>query len=98
MLPLVRFINGTIMDSVSKEAIAGATVSTNASVSTKTDASGFYSLAVPSGTYDLTGRLEPMYYANSTVTVFTASSATVVRDIELMEKPTGAISGAVTST
>lgn len=98
MLPLVRFINGTIMESVSKEGIAGATVSSNKSVSTITNASGFYSLAVPSGAYDLTGRFEPMYYANSTVTVFTASSAVVVQDIELMEKPTGTISGAVTNT
>jgi subtilisin family serine protease len=90
------FINGTVMDSVYKTGISGVMVSTDTSISTITNATGFYSFAVTSGTYDLTAKLEPMYYANNTIWVSTAFGTVVVRDIELLKKQTGNISGMVT--
>ncbi len=97
ILPLVRFINGTVMDSVNKTGISGVTVSTNTSLSATTNASGFYSFAVTSGTYDLSAKFEPMYYANNTITVSTTGSAVVAQDIELVKKLTGTITGIVTN-
>lgn len=94
LLPLIRFINGTVLDSVTKIGIEGVTVSTNTSISTKTNASGFYSLAIAAGTYDLTGTLDPNYYTNSTMAITTLSGI-VVQDIELTKKPTGMITGSV---
>ena len=94
-LPLVRYINGTVLDSVTKAGIIGVNIFTNTSISTTTDASGFYSLAVPDGTYDLTAEFDPKYYSNST-TISTTSSAVVMQDIELVKKPTGTITGIVT--
>jgi len=96
-LPEKRFINGTVMDSVNKTGIAGVTVSTNTSFSTTTDAAGFYSFEVTSGTYELTARLDPTYNTNNTITVSTIGSAVVWQDIELLKKQTGNITGSVTS-
>jgi hypothetical protein len=84
------------MDSGSHAAIPGVTVSTTG-VSTVTDGSGFYSLAVASGSYPLTATYDIRYYTNSSVTVSTTSSAVVVQDIELVMKPTGTITGSVTN-
>jgi FG-GAP-like repeat len=95
--PTTRFIKGTVMDSVNKTALSGVTVSTNTNLSTKTDATGFYSFAVTEGAYNLTAKLEPTYYANNTITVSTIESD-VVQDIELLNKPTGTITGMVTGT
>ncbi len=97
ILPSVRYINGTVMDSITKAAIQGVTVFINPGVPTTTNASGFYSFAVTEGTYNLTARLDPAYYTNSTVTVSTAGSAVVVQDIELVKKPTGTITGRITT-
>ncbi|VVB89014.1 Uncharacterised protein [uncultured archaeon] len=72
-------------------------VSTSTGISTTTSASGFYSFAVAAGTYDLTARLEPEYYMNNSVTVTTVSGAVMVQDIELIVKPTGNITGNVTT-
>jgi hypothetical protein len=94
ILPIIRFINGTVMDSFTKIGIQGVTVSTNASISTTTNASGFYSLAITAGAYDLTGTFAPSYYTNST-TVLTTLSTSVVQDIELTKKPIGMITGSV---
>jgi len=44
------------------------------------------------GTYNVTAKLDPKYYANST-TISIALGA--VHDIELIKKPVGAISGVV---
>ena len=95
ILPSTRYINGTVMDSITKVAISGVTVTTSSSLSTTTNASGFYSFAVAEGTYDLTAKLDPTYYTNSTITVSTVGSAVVIQDIELVKKPTGMISGSV---
>ncbi|MBU4221794.1 MAG: hypothetical protein KKA10_09260 [Euryarchaeota archaeon] len=63
---------------------------------TTTDASGFYSLPVTAGAYQLTAAREPVYYTNSSVTLAVVSGV-VVRDIELLIKPTGTITGSVTN-
>lgn len=95
ILPSQRFINGTVMDSVNKTGIAGVKVSANISISTTTSASGFYSLSVTSDTYDIMATFEPTYYANTT-TISTELNEVVVKDIELVKKPTGTITGSVT--
>ncbi len=94
-LPEIRYINGTVMDSITKTGIAGATVSTNISNSTAADSLGFYSLSVPEGEYILTVKLDPMYYVNDTIQVSTIGVAVVEQDIELQIKPTGNITGSV---
>ena len=93
--PPMGFINGTVMDSVDKTGIAGVLVSTNTSRSTITNATGFYSFALTSGTYDLTASFLPTYYENSTIRVTTVISGVVVQDIDFLKKPTGNISGTV---
>lgn len=95
--PSMTFINGTVLDNATKAGIGGVTVSTNTSISTTTDASGFYSLPVTAGTYQLTAALEPVYYTNSSMVVTVGSGAVVVQDIELVMKPTGTITGSVTN-
>jgi len=89
-----RHINGTVIDSFTKAGIEGVTVFTNTGTTTITDGSGFYSLAVTAGTYDITVTFDPEYYPNST-TVLTEFSDIVVQDIELVKKPTGTITGSV---
>ena len=84
------------MDSAHKTGIAGVLVSTNTSISTLTNATGFYSFSLTSGTYDLTAAFPPTYYENSTIRVTTAISGVVVKDIEILKKPTGNISGTIT--
>ena len=56
---------------------------------------GFYSLSLTSGSFDLTAGLVPGYYTNSSVTVSTELRAVVIQDIELVMKPTGNITGIV---
>ncbi len=90
-----KFINGTVMDNASKSGIVGAKLFTNNSLSTTTNESGFYSFEVAPGAYNITATFEPMYYPN--ITIVTVSSANVVANIELLKKPTGNITGSVTS-
>ena len=87
------YINGTVRSG--GIAVEGVTVSTNTSITTTTDASGFYSLPV-TGTYQLTAAKDPVYYTNSSV-IATVVSGVVVQDIELVIKPTGTITGSVTN-
>ncbi len=96
-LPETIFINGTVMNSINKTGISGVTVSTNTSMYAITDTSGFYSIEVPGGTYDLMAVLEPKYYVNNTITVSTTGREVIVQDIELTKKPTGTITGMVTN-
>lgn len=65
-------------------------------LSTTTNTTGFYSFAVTSGTYDLTAKIDPIYYANNTITLSTIGKDFVIQEIELLKKPTGTISGSVT--
>ncbi|HYN44778.1 MAG TPA: immunoglobulin-like domain-containing protein [Candidatus Limnocylindrales bacterium] len=97
ILPSVRYINGTVIDSVNKTGIPDVTVSTNTNLSTKTNATGSYSFTVTAGSFDLTAKLDPTYYTNSSVTVSTELNAVVVQDIELVKKPTGTIAGIVSN-
>ena len=90
-----RYINGTVKDSITKDVIAGVKVST-IGASTTSDASGFYSLAVVSGTYPITATYDIRYYMNNSVTISTTLSAVVWQDIEMIKKPTGNITGNVT--
>jgi len=90
-------INGTVLDKTSRAGIADVIVSTNTNISTVTNASGFYSMTVNGGTYNLTARSDPIYITNNTITVSTIEKMSVRQDIELIEKPTGTITGKVTS-
>ncbi|CAG0957906.1 hypothetical protein METP3_00645 [Methanosarcinales archaeon] len=94
ILPAERYINGTVMEKGTTNGISGVTVTTN-TVSTMTNETGFYSLALTSGSFDLTAELSPEYYTNNSVTVSTALRAVTVQDIELELKPTGNITGTV---
>ena len=94
ILPAERYINGTVMEKGTTNGIQGVKVTTT-SVSTMTNETGFYSLSLTSGSFDLTAELEPGYYTNSSVTVSTALRAVTVQNIELEIKPTGTISGTV---
>ena len=91
-----RYINGTVTDSINKTGIVDVTVSANIDISTKTNATGFYSLIVGGGTYNLKVDLEPIYYVNNSVTFSTVESPVSVQDFELLKKPTGNIRGGVT--
>lgn len=91
------FINGTVKDSDTKDGIEDVIVSTNTSILTITDASGFYSITITQGAYELTAALQPVYYTNSSVSVYVASGV-VVQDIEIQKKPEGTISGTVKSS
>jgi|GEM_PF-2169717 len=97
ILPMFRFINGTVIDSINKTGILGVTLSTD-NISTITNATGFYSFNVTAGTFNLTASLNPTYYTNSSVIVSTELNAITVQDIELIKKPTGTITGIVTNT
>lgn len=93
-LPKVRFINGTVKDNYTGNSLAGITVSANLTLSTTTNATGFYSFSVTDGSYDL-AIFDIRYYTNTT-TVSTIGQTVVWQDIELIKKPTGNISGSVT--
>ena len=95
ILTIAQYINGTVKDSVNKIGIPGVRVSTNTSISTTTDDSGFYFMLVPEGTYNLTATNDPVFYPNSSVMVTAISGMNVVQDIELLLKPKGNISGLV---
>ncbi|MBU4223325.1 MAG: carboxypeptidase-like regulatory domain-containing protein [Euryarchaeota archaeon] len=92
------YVNGTVNDSLSGSGIPGVTVTTNTGVSANTDSAGFYSLGLKNGTYTLTAIRAPEYYPNTTIPPVTVTAlTTVTRDIIMTKKPTGTISGVVTS-
>ena len=95
ILPEERYINGTVIEKGTTNGISGVTVTTNTLVSTMTNETGFYSLSLTPGSFDLTAMLEPGYYTNSSVTVSTELRAVTIQDIELELKPTGNITGTV---
>ena len=94
VLPEIRFINGTVKDNSTGNSLAGVTVSANSTLSTMTDATGYYSFAIAEGTYDLTAAFDITYHTNIT-TASTVGRAVVCQDIELIKKPTGNITGSV---
>lgn len=99
-LPLAKipagygYISGTVSNGTG---IPSVVVTTNTSNSTTTDASGFYYFFVSAGAFNLTATKEPIFYQNSSVIVTAISGKTVAQDIEFLKKPTGTISGTVTS-
>jgi parallel beta-helix repeat protein len=95
IMPIERYINGTVIDKINRSAIAGVLVST-IGFSDMTNETGFYSLKVVSGSFDLTATLSPTYYTNSSIMVSTQYRAVVIKDIELEKKLTGNITGSVT--
>ncbi|VVB89207.1 Cytochrome c7 c [uncultured archaeon] len=88
------FDNGTVYGILGNN-IAGATVSTNTGIHTTTNESGFYSLSLENGTYQLIANKEPEYYQNSSVFVTVTAFTTITQNIILTPKPTGNISGVV---
>ena len=88
--------NGTVYGTLGVK-LAGAKVSTNTGVYTYTNETGFYSLSLVNGTYQLTASKEPEYYPNSSVSVTVTAFTTVTQDIILTAKPTGNITGKVTN-
>lgn len=89
------YINGTVVNAT-HQGIPYAKVTTNTSMNTTADSTGFYSLQVDTGSYMLTATSDPEYYANSSVIVEMLD--TFVQDIELVEKPKGTITGSVKNT
>jgi hypothetical protein len=95
ILPDVRYINGTIKDSISGDTLEGVRVSTTGATAAS-NSTGFYSLPVVSGTYPITATFDIRYYTNSSLSVSTIGEAVVWQDIIIERKPTGNITGNVT--
>jgi hypothetical protein len=89
------FISGFVLNN--SMVISDAFVITNKSNTITTDSYGFYSLLIPVGTYNLTVTKEPEFYSNTSVIVTAIYGTTIMQDIELIRKPTGKITGRVTS-
>ena len=90
-------ISGFAIDSNTKAGLSGVKISTNTGISAITGTSGSYSISVPAGSYSLTAVLDIRYYVNNTATVIVPLDADVIKDIELVEKPEGIITGSVTT-
>lgn len=90
----MNYVNGTVTDSSSMLPIFGVEVHLS-EFYTLTNETGFYSLSVPEGEYNLTARLGPVYYANSIISISTIGVPVTEQNIELAKKPTGSISGSV---
>lgn len=91
--PAMGYINGTVKDGTL--AISGVYVST-ASTGNFTDQDGRYSLKVAAGTYAIHAAKQPQYYDNRVADINVTWNNTTELNIELLEKPTGIITGTVT--
>jgi len=87
------YINGTVRCNGTE--IHNALVTTVSGDSAITNSTGFYSIRVAPASNNLTVIHEPEHYPNSTIMVNANSGTTVFQDIELIEKPKGAINGEV---
>lgn len=92
------YVNGTVLDNVTRIGIAGAIVTTNSSITATTNGTGFYSLDLKEGCYAVTVTVDPEYYPNSSGITIVLKDSTTVQDVELIKKPTGMISGIVKTT
>ncbi len=92
--PPKGYINGTVTSGGS--ALTGATVFT-IGASTTSDVDGTYSLNVPAGTYDVTASKQPTHSDNTTTGVVVTQSNTTILYIVIEQKPTGTLSGIVTT-
>ncbi|MFJ5220972.1 carboxypeptidase regulatory-like domain-containing protein [Streptomyces sp. NPDC088354] len=87
-------ITGTVTDSATGKAVAGATVSAGDN-SARTDASGAYSLTVPTGTYDVS--VAAFGYADGSAGgVVVDDDATVTKNFTLAPVPSQTVAGKVT--
>jgi hypothetical protein len=99
------FVNGTVKNGTSTGAVIPNVkiISKNATTGivvkeTTTDSNGFYSLSLPAGTYTFVATKDPEFYATTISPVtMTGALTPVTRDIVMTKKPTGTISGKVTS-
>ncbi|MCX9085668.1 MAG: hypothetical protein OIN87_12815 [Candidatus Methanoperedens sp.] len=96
-LPATRFINGTLIDNFTRESLSGVRISANTTLSTTSNVIGFYSFAVTDDTYNLVSTINDIRFYTNTTTVSTNGQAVVIQDIEMIRKPTGNITGSVTS-
>ena len=88
-------VAGSVTDSSTGDAIAGATVSTPDGHSATTDGSGHYSLSLPVGTYDVTA--SAFGYADRTVSgVVVDEGQTVNEPFALDPVPSHTVSGTIT--
>ena len=92
---IMGYVNGTVVDSVTQQGISGATVTTNTSITTTTNGTGYYSLHLIEGAYGLTVTSEPEYYTNSSVIVRATNDPDIMQVIEIEIKPTGNITGRI---
>lgn len=89
------YVNGSVVDNVTKNGIGGSVVSIDTGGEIVTNESGFYSFYLEEGLYNMGATAGFEYYPNSSVSVEVLSDATVEQDIELTMKPVGTISGVV---
>ena len=92
---LMGYVNGTVIDNVTRQGISGAIVTTNTSITTTTNATGYYSLNLMEGVYELTVKVDPEYYTNSSGIARVLAGSNTVQDIELLKKPKGRLTGRV---
>jgi len=86
------YINGTITGS-NGEYLNNSYILTNQSNSTYSNSTGFYSLSLPDGIYNITISNNPRFYQNQTDNI--QVSGTIIHDVNLTIKPTGTITGCV---
>ena len=77
-------VKGKITSSVSKEALAGVTVSSGGTNGTATDVTGYYQLNLPAGKYELSIKL--ISYRSETRVVEIKSGETTVLNVELYDE------------
>jgi hypothetical protein len=97
ILPSIRCINGKVKDNSTVDGLSNVRVSANSTLSTMSDATGFYSFAVSNGTYNLVSTINDIRFYTNTTTVSTARKSVVIQDIEMVRKPAGNITGNVTT-
>ncbi|MDO8726386.1 MAG: S8 family serine peptidase [Candidatus Methanoperedens sp.] len=95
---MMGYVNGTVVDSVTQQGIPGAIVTTNTSIMTTTNGTGYYSLDLLEGAYELTVSDDPEYYTNSSVIVRATNDPALMQDIEIEKKPRGNITGRIQNT
>ncbi|MDW7776239.1 MAG: S8 family serine peptidase [Methanosarcinales archaeon] len=94
---VIGLVNGHVKDAVSRVGIGGAMITPGSRITNITDGSGFYSFFLEEGLYQLNVTGDFWYYSNNSVTVEVLADLSVVQDILLERKPTGNISGFVSS-
>ena len=94
----IGYINGTVVDSVTQQGISGAIVTTNTSITTTTNGTGYYSFHLIEGAYELTVTSDPEYYTNSSVIAIATNDPVIMLVTEIEKKPIGNITGRIQNT